>query len=125
MKGNISEKTRQQQTSPKPQTKRRSEMDVQGGQMVVNPTFDDCTSRPMTYCVENTDSTGTKADRQVQQDSQGNADCGKMKPTGRSNRSVLMLMSIVCFLFFVIIVLIVLMSVGKIMKNCGCSSSEG
>ena len=100
-------------------------MDVQSGQMVVNPTFDDSTLRRMTYCVENTDPTGTEDDRQVQRDYQGNADCGEMKPTGRSNRSVLMLMSIVCFMFLVIIVLIVLMSVGKIMKNCGCSSSEG
>ena len=112
-------------------------MDVQGGQMVVNPIFDNWiyendihplplkTSGQITYCVENTDPTGTEDDRQLQHGYQGSADCGKMKPTGRSNRSLLMITSILCVLSFVIIVLILLISVGKIMKNCSCSLSEG
>ena len=109
-------------------------MDVQVGQMAENPIYENAydidllpltTSGQVTHSVENTEPTGTEDDRQVQHDSQGNADCGRMKPTCQSNRSVLILMSIVCFLLFVIIVMIVLMSVGKIMKSCGCSSSEG
>ena len=137
MKGNILEKHGNSRLHRNLKQNRRSEMDVQCGQMVVNPTFDDWIyendipplplkiSGQMMYCVENTHPTETEDDRQVQYDYQGSADCGKVKPTGRSNRSVLILMSIVCFMFFVIIVLILLMSVGKIMKNCGCSSSEG
>ena len=105
--------------------------------MVVNPTFDDWiyendipplpfkTSRQLTYRVEDTDPTGTKNGQQIQHDYQGSADYVKIKPTGRSNRSVLMLMSIVCLMSFVIFVLILLMSVGKIMKGCDCSLNEG
>ena len=109
-------------------------MDLQGGQLFVNPTFDDWIyenslppsplsfSRPLQYRAEVPAPAVTNSYRQAQCEREARV---KRKPPVRSNRSQLTLLTLVCLVTFVIFVMILMIFAGGTLKGCSCPVNEG
>lgn len=106
---------------------------------MVNPTFKDWVyehekpdfsvtpiKRQITYHVEEEiGTTGTKNDPWKQNESHRQVHFQTAKPSQGSNRAVLTLLTLVCFISIAALVLTILMVFGKIGDGCGCSENKG